>query len=229
MEENFAPHAASETIASPEATDAQPVEQPTTYAESNPTIGNPMGLLMFTVMYFITFGYYSIFWAYYNCKALSLPGKGKIGHLVYGIFLPVSLHEIIRKIETKAVEANHPIKMFAVPFGIAYFLLSAFNRLGHSVIGFIAGLVLFMILLETQSHINKINRAVHPYAWGLKPYNTAQKVLMSIFGVIIVGIFGLIIYGFTDPEILEEAGMDVKKPAPTNPLMFKTIPAINSK
>lgn len=223
MEENFAPNAAFETIASPEATDAQPVEQPTTYAESNPTIGNPMGLVMFTVMYFITFGFYSIFWAYYNCKALNLPSKGRIGQFVYGIFLPVSLHEIIRKIETKAVEANHPIKMYAVPFGIAYFFMSAFNRLDHSVIGIIAGLVLFVILLVTQSRINKINRAVHPYAWGLKPYNTAQKVLMSVFGVIIMGYFGLLIYGLTDPEIRKEAGLDAEKLAPTSPYMLKTI------
>lgn len=229
MEENFAPHAASETIASPEATDAQPVEQPTTYAESNPTIGNPVGLVMFTVLYFITCGYYSIFWAYYNCKALSLPGKGKIGHFVYGVFLPVSLHEIIKKIETKAVEANHPIKMFAIPCGIAYFLLSAFQRLDHTLIGALASLVLFGILLVTQSRINKINRAVRPYAWGLKPYNKAQKVLMSIFGVIIMGYLGLLIYGLTDPEIRKETGMDQDNSARTNLLLHKTIPAIKAK
>jgi len=54
-------------------------------------------------------------------------------------------------------------------------------------------------------------------------------VLMSVFGVIIMGYLGLLIYGLTDPEIRKEAGMDQDKSARTNLLLHKTIPAIKSK
>lgn len=188
MEENFAPHAASETIASPEVTDVQPVEQPTVYKESNPSIGMPVGLYQFTLAFGITFGLYTFFWAYENFKRLQIPGKGKLGHVVFGIFAPMSLKEMLTAFEKRSIDAGHPMKFHAIPLAIAFFIVHVITKIpafDTVVVDLIAGLGSFAIPFYIQCKINALNRATHPYAWGLKPYTKAQKILFAFFTVLI--------------------------------------------
>lgn len=177
----------------------QETETPSAYAESNPSIGVPMGLYQFTLIYVLTCGLYPFYWAYQNFKSLKVPTKDKVGQIASGIFLFITMSTLLKSFEQRAIAANHPMTFNSTYLGHAYTLACIYPLIPFNVflplslisVAIAAG---FFIPLYVQHRINVLNRAVHPYAWGLKPYTTAQKILFAVITIAIPCLFAAWIF-----------------------------------
>ncbi len=128
--------------------------EPIGYAASN---------LKFWVMSVITFGYYVLWWAYKNFHAMRIPGPNKFGSLIFACFFPISMFELLKAIEAKAVSRGIPFRLNKLLVAVLYFVFLTTMKLAlkseeTAILGLLAGILALVCVFFAHRQILKINR-----------------------------------------------------------------------
>jgi hypothetical protein len=167
-------------------------------------VGRPrffdVSLTKFFIMSLATFGLYNLYWFYKQWQSERSYTREDLSPFWRTAFATLWAFSLFRRIKA-AVERARPGDSFeAIPFAIAYFVLSATVRLPDP-----AWLVTFfsvLPLLPAQAAINRVNTDLAPSA----PHNdrfTASNVIVIVVGVLMLA---LAIIGALFPDLGASAG-----------------------
>lgn len=97
-------------------------------AETPEAIGFPVGNAKFWTMSILTFGVYTMCWAYKNFQAMKVPSDQHLMHVVYAWFLPLSFHKLMESFENRTQGTECPLTFMKVPLAVLFFLLNVATK-----------------------------------------------------------------------------------------------------
>lgn len=165
--------------------------------------GYPVSNSKFWIMSIASLGFWAVYWAYRNFKALEIKklNHPKLYALLHAVFLNFSLHRLMTLTEIQAEKLNLHFKIPKIILAVVFFGLTVIERFfsrGIFTIELTCDFLKFLILFYIQRTILDINVKHLPHIAIENSYN--WKEVLCVFIIISFTIFSAIVQSY--PELL---------------------------
>ena len=169
----------------PKDSSDKPLEQPK-------PIGYAVSNLKFSLMIVLTLGYYVIWWAYKNYRALQIPGPNKLGSVVYAVFFPISFFNLLKGVEAEAVSHDIPFRLNKLLVAVMYFLFitatKIFVRNEETVlIALITAIISLIIVFFGHREVLEVNRKIGAYIDSKLTWKDFVFIVIALVAAFTIG------------------------------------------
>lgn len=146
----------------------------------NQPIGFPVATKKFWIMNIATLGIYRIWWAAKNFQAFAIPNKNRFFNLFFGLFLSVSLIQLLKALAKAYTENNMRFGLNILGLAIAFFTTDIIIRASFDKPFLIAIFLDTLLLSPVQNAILELNRQARPKAAINSKFSLSEIVLCSV-------------------------------------------------
>lgn len=168
-------------IPNPYAPPAAPVADLEDRAGSGMAPFVSVGLFKFAVMSLVTFGFYEVFWFYWNWRLVRARTGAKITPVARAIFAIIFCYPFFAEVKKYSAQSA---QLAAGPLAAGWIVTSLLFKLPEPA--FLLSLLAFVFALPVQAQINRINAEVAPEAPRNERFSGLNWVGIVLGGLLLV-------------------------------------------